>query len=323
MIKPGFLKFGWLNELGFERSGIRAKNTGALINWNWDNFVSVFRGTITYLMLRLMAVGSQFAPGRNYTIAFTPQKPAPWYLIWGVILAGKGKITNKPYRADALFHFCDETNTADLQNGFSPEVELPELQINANCTDVSKTRVEQVFEQVFGYALSIDPKTWGGQAVEKSDENGAHDGRVVQCPMVAIPGKVYEKLLVNSDNGSTVIDYRSVTIGGQIALVFIKQRPINHRFANFNTKVELVTAKAIFSPDELLLLSRFCAAMNLDFGGLDVLRNSEDGKIYVVDVNKTDMGPPISLPFHQQFKAMRILAKAFREFIIIGDKSKL
>ncbi|MBL4618218.1 MAG: hypothetical protein JKY46_11030 [Robiginitomaculum sp.] len=323
MFKSGFLKFGWLSELALERSGIRAKRTGALISWNWDNFVAVFRGAITHIMLRLMAISSQLVPGRNYTIAFTPQKPSPWYLIWGVIIAGKGRITKNPYRADALFHFCDETNTADLKNQFAPETELPELQINANCTDVSKTRVEQVFEQIFGYALSVDPKTWNGLAVEKSDENGTHDGRVVQCPMAPVAGKVYEKLLVNSDNGSTVLDYRSVTIGGQIALVFIKQRPMNHRFANFNTKVELVTAKSVFTPDELLLLSRFCAAMNLDFGGLDVLRNREDGKIYVVDVNKTDMGPPISLGFYQQFKAMHILAKAFREFIIIGDKSKL
>lgn len=32
--------------------------------------------------------------------------------------------------------------------------------------------------------------------------------------------------------------------------------------------------------------------MGLDYGELDILRNNLDGRIYVVDVNKTLWGPP-------------------------------
>ena len=48
-----------------------------------------------------------------------------------------------------------------------------------------------------------------------------------------------------------------------------------------------------FSPDEIDKLLRFCAAMNLDYGELDVLRHKADGRIYVVDVNTTPDGHPL------------------------------
>lgn len=292
--------------------------TGALISWSWANLIAGLRWLITWCLVQVIWLGGQFSPGRTYTIAFHPSRPAPWYLIWAVIRAGKGRISKTLHRADALFYFLDQTKTEDQSTPLDQSGHVPVRQINGGCTDISKTRVDQVFAQIFGYSLAIDPRSWRGDAVEKSDENGTHDGRVVQCPYPPKPGKVYQRLLVSSDNGATVIDYRSPTIGGQIPLVFIKKRPINQRFANHNTSVQLAEAKSIFSPDELLLLSQFCAAMGLDFGGLDVLRDREDGRIYVVDVNKTDMGPPIKLPFVQQFTAIRILAKTFRNFVLLG-----
>jgi len=55
--------------------------------------------------------------------------------------------------------------------------------------------------------------------------------------------------------------------------------------------------------------------MNLDWGGIDVLRDAQDGRIYVVDVNKTDMGPPIVLPLHEKMRSTAILAKALKAVI--------
>ena len=54
--------------------------------------------------------------------------------------------------------------------------------------------------------------------------------------------------------------------------------------------------------------------MCLDWGGLDILRD-KDGRIYVVDVNKTDMGPPITLPLGDKLKATGLLADAFLRLI--------
>jgi hypothetical protein len=55
--------------------------------------------------------------------------------------------------------------------------------------------------------------------------------------------------------------------------------------------------------------------MALDFGGLDVLRDREDGRIYIVDVNKTDMGPPSALTAKDKLTAMRGLAQAFAALV--------
>ena len=54
---------------------------------------------------------------------------------------------------------------------------------------------------------------------------------------------------------------------------------------------------------------------NVDWGGVDVLRDRADGRLYIVDANKTDMGPPIALNLPDKLKATRMLAQAFREFV--------
>ena len=55
----------------------------------------------------------------------------------------------------------------------------------------------------------------------------------------------------------------------------------------------------------------FAAAMHLDYGGLDILRDRHDGRIYIVDANKTDMGPPAAMRGQDKLTAMRALAEAF------------
>ena len=49
----------------------------------------------------------------------------------------------------------------------------------------------------------------------------------------------------------------------------------------------------------------------MDWGGVDVLRDRATGKIFIVDANKTDMGPPIALQLGHKLKATRRMAKAF------------
>ena len=54
--------------------------------------------------------------------------------------------------------------------------------------------------------------------------------------------------------------------------------------------------------------------MKLDWGGLDILRHKSDGRLYIVDVNKTDM-PPLRLPWAQKLQAVSRLSKAFLAMI--------
>jgi hypothetical protein len=46
-----------------------------------------------------------------------------------------------------------------------------------------------------------------------------------------------------------------------------------------------------------------------------VLRDRTDGKLYIVDANKTDMGPPIALNLADKVKATRMMRDAFRKFV--------
>jgi hypothetical protein len=48
---------------------------------------------------------------------------------------------------------------------------------------------------------------------------------------------------------------------------------------------------------------------------VDVLRDRTTGEIFIVDANKTDMGPPIGLNLADKIVATRRLAKAFRAFV--------
>jgi hypothetical protein len=94
--------------------------------------------------------------------------------------------------------------------------------------------------------------------------------------------------------------------------VFLKRRPAARRFENHNAEVRLTTPEAAFSADERAQIAAFCAELRLDWGGLDVLRDRASGDIWIVDANKTDMGPPVSLPLADKVTATRWVAAALR-----------
>ena len=85
-------------------------------------------------------------------------------------------------------------------------------QLDARIEDISKTHVSRVFESVFGYSLAIDPLTYEGPAVCKSELNGTHDGKIVQCPIPAQevePGSVYQRFVDSASDGVRSEDLRT------------------------------------------------------------------------------------------------------------------
>ena len=61
--------------------------------------------------------------------------------------------------------------------------------------------------------------------------------------------------------------------------------------------------------------------MGLDWGGLDVLRDRADGRIYVVDVNKTDVGPVIALSWTDKMRSMRLLGQAMDRLVTVRSRA--
>jgi len=66
-----------------------------------------------------------------------------------------------------------------------------------------------------------------------------------------------------------------------------------------------------YTDDEIAVIERFAASIGLDWGGVDVLRDRQSGRIFIVDANKTDMGPPVALKLAAKLRATRRMAQAF------------
>jgi len=127
--------------------------------------------------------------------------------------------------------------------------------------------------------------------------------------------RVYQRLIDNTFDGAEFVDIRTPVVGGRVPFVYLKRRTREGRFSNDNKRVDLAATETMFSAEELAGIARFTEAMGLDFGGLDILRDRGDGRIYIVDLNKTDMGPPTALSGAGKLRAMRGLARAFAELV--------
>ena len=295
------------------------RQTGARIPINGDFFKEValagsFIGEVAAISATRQMKRVFGAPYRP-KIAFVPMAARPWYAIWPVCHLGGLQIVRDPAEADLLFYFEDSDHAASpAHSAYKTSV------INGACRDIRKSKVAAVFQQVFGYDLAIDPLKWAGQAVVKSEQNGVHDGQIIDCPISEIRDQaVYSRLIDNTQDGMTFTDIRTPIVGGNIPVVYLKRRSRHARFSNDNERVDLSTADQMFSHDEKTKICQFASQMGLDFGGMDILRDRIDNRIYIVDVNKTDMGPPTALPRADKLKAIRALAESFSKFA----KSKL
>ena len=292
-----------LSDFDWSWRGVRVRETGADIAFNpalaWD----VWRGG--YYILRESL--RRPLPALPMTVAYSPRPPRAWYLLWGTLRqAGLTQMPNPSGDApDLTIHFSDLT--------YVEAAPLDSKTLNGACTDISKSHVAKTFKAVFGYNLSLDPTQATQPYLEKGEENGVHDAQIHETPRTAEPGRVYQKLVDNKTADGTVLDYRCPSVFGDIPLVFLKERPVDKRFANLNTRVRIATPSDCFSPEELSQIKAFCAAMQLDWGGLDILRDAADGRIYIVDVNKTDMGPPLALSIKDKLSAVKTLGQALRD----------
>lgn len=299
-------------EFEFEGGQIVAKETGAQIAITPEAAVDAVRiVSFVGLVQGLRATRILRGRGPRARISFFPKKPHSYYAIWPVCALAEVKIVDDPAEADLHFYFEDRDYLSAPHPAPSPKPSF-----NIGCYDIRKSVVAAAFEKTFGYSLTIDPAVWRGLAVEKSEANGKHDGQIVSCPL-ATPrtDRVYQRLIDNTFDGAEYVDIRTPIVGGRIPFVYLKRRTRSLRFSNENHRVDIVEASAMLSEGEQAQIAALAREMSLDFGGLDVLRDREDGRIYIVDVNKTDMGPPSALSVKGKMKAMRGLADAFGELV--------
>ncbi|MEO0550137.1 MAG: hypothetical protein AAFZ91_09460 [Pseudomonadota bacterium] len=297
----------WLADFKYEDGACLVKKTGHRIPLKLSLLNDFFTWFTFYSLAQSWRTWRRLTGHKRPSIAFYPEKPRPWYFIWPVMHASGAKLISDVSTADIVFQFDDSTSSDHIAPTTKPGARL----VNFGCTDISKSNVATAFKQAAGYSLAVDPKTYSGPMVEKSEKNACHDGRIIEGPMDPLADKTYQVLVDNEIAGGLVEDLRCCICGGEPSVVFRKRRQISRRFLNENAEVLLDTPQNTYTEDEIAVITRFAAEIGLEWGGVDVLRDNASGKIYIVDANKTDMGPPVALNLGDKLKSTRRMAKAF------------
>ena len=223
------------------------------------------------------------------------------------------KVTRTLGPADIVIDWTDATYRRS-----HPELARFGEVINLRATNISKTHVERVHAEIFGYTTAIDPLTYRGPCLRKSDVNALHDGAIVQCPIEKLEsGFVYERLIDNMTPAGA-LDMRVPIFGSILPLVYHKTRSLEARFLTFHSAT-LRETDDVLSKDEQAKILQFCRAIGLDYGELDVLRDNGDGRIYVVDANNT----PDSIEYltkEEREEALKRTARAFLD-AFLHDRS--
>lgn len=255
------------------------------------------------------------------TILLLPDKPDHSHILYKICNSlGLTMSSSTASRPDVVMAFEDVTKRRhhDVLTALSAE----HFVVNQRCNDISKTKVEQVFREVFGYGTFVDPATFQGLCVMKSDDNAMHDGTLVQCPTVPTRHDVVYQRVINNREGHEVVDIRVPIVGRAIPLIYWKYRDARFRFSNWNDRAIIGAPDSAFSESELASIRAFSEKLGLDFGELDVLRDSDDGRIYIVDVNNTPCGPPNHLGKAESKQAVDILSRSFHDEFVRRTPSR-
>jgi hypothetical protein len=251
------------------------------------------------------------------TVLFYPEYPSKRTIIHKMMKHLKFNITdNLGHKFNLAINWEDTTfrNSDEIFSKLTPGHKV----LNIKCKDISKVFVDLTFEKVFGYGLNIDPGKYKGECVKKSNLNAKHDGIIINYPAEKIEdGFIYQRILNNRFDDELVFDIRIPVVKDNIPFVYLKFKKIEERFTNNIYKSTLEETSKYLSKDEIKKIILFCSQIGLDYGELDVIRNKDDNKVYIVDVNNTPWGPPFRLPENDGKTAIEKLAEVFAEKFLL------
>ncbi len=245
------------------------------------------------------------------TILFYPQRPYNCYTIYKICRVLGYTIMNNPKRRFDLAIAWEDTTFRE--NPFLESLAETTEILNLKCKDTSKEKIDKISKKVFGYSTIINPLKHKGECVKKSNLNGYRKGKIVNCPIKPEKGFVYQKILNNQVNNSLVEDLRVVIFKDKIPLMLKKYRLKSIRFGTTTYKSKISKLKDSFTKNEIKKIILFCKELGMDFGELDILRDRDDGKIYIIDANNTPSGPNSALPEKEKRIALKISSKTFKE----------
>jgi len=217
-----------------------------------------------------------------------PELPRWYHVLYKVAPRNCWQLHNDPSKlTDLAFYFKDTTVRQSLD---ATPVPHNMRILNATCLDISKRHVDEVMGQIFGYTMSIDPTTFKGRCVRKSDTNAVHDGTLIDCPTAREDGYVYQLYVDTATGDGRVYDLRIPIIGNAIPFVLKRYKSTEDMFDE-TIDIEFLETQDALNDDEQTKVLAFARAMGLDYGELDALRSNTDQKLYLVDVNSHPSGP--------------------------------
>lgn len=275
---------------------------------------------------KLLAMRSRHLRPGPWPVYFFPEMPHPYTVCYRT-LHHLGVAPQRSWpthqRPGIAFVWKDDTFVPALTSD-ARERARGSVLINDKCLDISKARVNAVHQQVLGYSLAVDPTTYTGRMVVKSNLNGEHDGQEVVGPVSSPLGDaVYQRVVNNRPtkvppqlSGQDVVcDIRVAIFGGRAGFAYLKYRPVDQRFSNTNSLVELASLTSVFSAPEVTQIESYCQSFGLDYGEIDVVRDSAEKQIFILDINKTPLGPPNGLPDAERKKAQQMYCHAFSAWL--------
>ncbi len=295
------------------------------------NLSTVVERKPSSFMGNLLTTTQKLIKNRKKILSY-PDLPGRKYTITQICLFLGYEITNNPEETfDVAIKWKNSTFSPSNQIFSCLSVQNINI-VNIRCEDISKSHLNKVFQTVFGYGAAVDPLTYTGKCVVKSNLNYKHDGKIVSCPISTIEsGVVYEKLIDNEVEDGKVIDIRVPVFKNLIPFVFLylKEGSSEKRFYGYPSliSVRLAEVHEVFSQDELSKILCFCQKMGLDYGELDVLRDRTDRRLYIVDANNTPASrllfEPLEMPPDQcllssedRLNALQKLSQAFQEALL-------
>jgi hypothetical protein len=288
---------------------------GPYLSKTYENVTRDSRETLLSKIQYLRARARSGFKGK--TVLFYPQLPELWHLAYPIChFLGVRMSRNPDAHFDVAIAFNDVTVRAD--DPVLRKLSLDHEVINLDCIDISKSHVEEIFKEIFGYGMSIDPRTHRGAYVKKSETNAAHDGRIVHEPSEPERGYVYQKLINNVVDGQAR-DTRVFIFKDRITFTFYRYKALSDRF-DATVSAHRVNVDEALGRQEQADIMRFARRIGLDYGELDIVRDADDGLIYIVDANSTPSGPHrgIQIPKKEYDEFLAELAAAFSNAFLSG-----
>jgi len=250
---------------------------------------------------------------KTKTLLVYPDYPGSGTTIYKVGKLLNYNITNKLCNNPKAIIFWEDKTFKDQFHSLE-KYNQKQTVVNYHSRDISKTYVDSIFTQVFGYSTSINPLTYTGKIVAKSDINAAHDGKILDAPIATTQkNTVYQLLIDNSFDETSVLDIRIPIVSTTLDFVYLKYRQKNERFKNTTITTKIDAIAHIFSKEEIKQINDFVKKISLDYGELDILRDNQTNKIYIVDVNDTPHGPPANTSKSDKKIALNKIAEAFKK----------